>query len=162
MWWCSMSEVPRFPDLLLLIADQSVHMRRIVRDVVSRAGIKRIVEAADGAEAIELFSTAIPNLMIIDWDMPMLTGEEFVRLVRTPATSPAPKVPIIMLTGNPQKNHVEKAIALGVSDVVVKPFSPKSLWQRMDQIIRYPREFVQVGSIMKPGARLPLKSRIMV
>jgi two-component system, chemotaxis family, chemotaxis protein CheY len=154
-----MSEVPRFPDLLLLIADQSVHMRRIVRDVVSRAGIKRIVEASDGAEAIELFSTAIPNLMIIDWDMPMLTGEEFVRLVRTPATSPAPKVPIIMLTGNPQKNFVEKAIALGVNDVVIKPFSPKSLWQRMDQIIRYPREFNQVGSIMKPGARLPMRSR---
>jgi two-component system, chemotaxis family, chemotaxis protein CheY len=153
------SDIPRFPDLLVLIADQSVHMRRIVRDVISRGGIKRIVEAGDGAEAIEMFSTAIPNLMVVDWDMPMLTGEEFMRLVRTPATSPAPKVPIIMLMGNPQKNIVEKAIALGVNDVLVKPFSPKSLWQRMDQIIRYPREFVEHGSIVKPGPRLQGRAR---
>lgn len=148
-----MSELPQFPDLLVLIADPSVHMRRIVRDVISRSGIKRILEAGDGAEAIESFSTAYPDICIIDWDMPMLTGEEFVRLVRTPSTSPSPRVPIILLTSDPQKSIVEKALDLGVNEVLIKPFSPKSLWARMDQVVRTPRKYVQVGSMLRPAPR---------
>ncbi|MGL5363320.1 MAG: response regulator [Bosea sp. (in: a-proteobacteria)] len=149
-----MSGLPNFPDLLVLVADPSVHMRRIIRDVISRAGIKRVVEATDGAEAIESFSTAFPDIVIVDWDMPMLTGEEFVRLVRTPATSPSPRASIILTTSAPQKSIISRAVTLGVNEVLMKPFSPKALWGRMDQVVRYPRQFEQVGSMLKPVARV--------
>ncbi len=149
-----MSELPQFPDILVLVAEPSVHMRRIMREVLTRSGIRRLLEASDGAEAIEMFANAIPDLMICDWDMPMLTGEEFIRLVRTPATSPAPKAPILLTVSNPQRAIVEKAVALGVTDVLVKPFSPKGLWQRMDSIIKNPMHFTRVGSRYRATARM--------
>jgi CheY-like chemotaxis protein len=148
------SELPQFPDILVLVAEPSVHMRRIMREVLTRSGVRRLLEASDGAEAIEMFASAIPDLMIIDWDMPMLTGEEFVRLVRSPQTSPAPKTPILLTVSNPQRAIVEKSIALGVTDVLVKPFSPKGLWQRMDSIIKNPIHFTRVGSRYRATARM--------
>jgi two-component system, chemotaxis family, chemotaxis protein CheY len=150
------SELPQFPDILVLMAEPSVHMRRIMREVLTRSGIRRLLEATDGAEAIEMFATAIPDLIILDWDMPMLTGEEFIRLARTPQTSPAPKVPILMTLNNPQRAIIEKSIALGVSDVLLKPFSPKALWQRMDSIIKNPLHFTRTGSRYRATARIPL------
>ncbi|MGL4729290.1 MAG: response regulator [Bosea sp. (in: a-proteobacteria)] len=149
-----MSELPQFPDILVLVAEPSVHMRRIMREVLTRSGIRRLLEASDGAEAIEMFANAIPDLMIIDWDMPMLTGEEFIRLVRSPQTSPAPKTPILLTVANPQRAIVEKSIALGVTDVLLKPFSPKGLWQRMDSIIKNPIHFTRVGSRFRPTGRM--------
>jgi CheY-like chemotaxis protein len=148
------SELPQFPDILVLVAEPSVHMRRIMREVLTRSGIRRLLEASDGAEAIEMFANAIPDLMIVDWEMPMLSGEEFIRLVRSPQTSPAPKTPILLTVSNPQRAIVEKAIALGVTDVLLKPFSPKGLWQRMDSIIKNPAHFTRIGSRFRPTARL--------
>jgi CheY-like chemotaxis protein len=148
------SELPQFPDILVLVAEPSVHMRRIMREVLTRSGVRRLLEASDGAEAIEMFANAIPDMMIVDWDMPMLTGEEFIRLVRSPQTSPAPKAPILLTVANPQRAIVEKSIALGVTDVLVKPFSPKGLWQRMDSIIKNPIHFTKVGSRYRSTARM--------
>jgi two-component system, chemotaxis family, chemotaxis protein CheY len=151
---CVVSELPQFPDILVLVAEPSVHMRRIIREVLTRSGIRRLLEASDGAEAIEMFATAIPDLVIVDWDMPMLSGEEFIRLARNPHTSPSAKVPILMVLSNPQRHIVEKSISLGVSDLLVKPFSPKALWQRMDSIIKNPVHFTKTGSRYRPTARL--------
>jgi two-component system, chemotaxis family, chemotaxis protein CheY len=146
-------DTPLFPDLSVLVVDDNSYLRRVVRDMLARVGLRRISEAPDGAEALSLLSELRPDLVVLDWDLPILSGEEFVRLARTPSTSPAPTVPIVAMIAQPQKFIIDRAIAVGVNEILVKPFSPKALWARLDEIINKPRPFVQVGGLVRPAPR---------
>jgi two-component system, chemotaxis family, chemotaxis protein CheY len=148
-----MIATPTFPDLAALVVDESLYVRRILRDMLARVGIKRVQEAPDGAEALGLLGESKPDLVILDWDLAILSGEEFIRLTRTPTTSPAPTVPIILTLSKPTRYVVDRAIALGVNEIIAKPFSPKVLWSRLDEVINRPRPFVQVRGVVRPMPR---------
>jgi two-component system chemotaxis response regulator CheY len=148
-----MIATPIFPDLAALVADESLYMRRILRDMLTRVGIKRVLEAPDGAEALGVLSESKPDLVILDWDLAILSGEEFIRLTRTPTTSPASTVPIILMLSKPRRYAVDRAVSLGVNEIVAKPFSPKVLWSRLDEVINRQRPFVQVKGLLRPVAR---------
>jgi two-component system, chemotaxis family, chemotaxis protein CheY len=135
------------------VVDDNTYLRRVVRDMLARVGLRRIAEAPDGAEALSLLSEMRPDLVVLAWELPILSGEEFVRLARTPSTSPAPTVPVVVMISQPQKFIIERAIAAGVNEILVKPFSPKALWARLDEIINNPRPFVQVGGMVRPAPR---------
>jgi two-component system chemotaxis response regulator CheY len=148
-----MIATPSFPDLAALVVDESLYIRRILRDMLTRVGIKRVLEAPDGAEALGILSESKPDLVILDWGLAILSGEEFIRLTRTPSTSPAPTVPIILMLSKPRRYVVDRAIALGVNEIIAKPFSPKVLWSRLDEVINRPRPFVQVRGLLRPAPR---------
>jgi two-component system, chemotaxis family, chemotaxis protein CheY len=149
-----MIATPTFPDLAALVVDESLYIRRILRDMLARVGIKRVQEAPDGAEALGVLGESKPDLVILDWDLAILSGEEFIRLTRTPTTSPAPTVPIILMLSRPTRYVVDRAIALGVNEIIAKPFSPKVLWSRLDEVINRPRSFVQVKGLLRPVPRV--------
>jgi two-component system, chemotaxis family, chemotaxis protein CheY len=148
-----MIATPTFPDLAALIVDESLYIRRIIRDMLLRVGIKRLLEAPDGAEALGMLSELKPDIVILDWDLAILSGEEFIRLARAPDTSPAPTIPIILTMVKPRRFIVERAIILGVNEIIAKPFSPKTLWSRLDEVINRPRPMLQVGGLMRPTPR---------
>lgn len=150
-----MIATPTFPDLAALVVDESLYIRRILRDMLARVGIKRVQEAPDGAEALGVLGETKPDLVILDWDLAILSGEEFIRLTRTPTTSPTPTVPIILTLSRPTRYVVDRAIALGVNEIIAKPFSPKVLWSRLDEVVNRPRSFVQVRGILRPAPRHP-------
>src|SRR3712207_167055 len=148
-----MIATPTFPDLAALVVDESLYIRRILRDMLARVGVKRVQEAPDGAEALGVLGESKPDLVILDWDLAILSGEDFIRLTRTPTTSPAPTVPIILMLSRPTRYVVDRSIALGVNEIIAKPFSPKVLWSRLDEVINRPRPFVQVRGIVRPAPR---------
>jgi DNA-binding response OmpR family regulator len=131
-----MSELPKLPDLVVLVAEPSVHMRRIVREILLRAGIKRIIEA----DALGQYTTLVPDIVILEWDMPMLSGEDFIRLARTSPETNKRDTPIIVTLSNPQKTTVDMAIKLGIHDILAKPLSPKVLCTRMHASVLRARE----------------------
>jgi PleD family two-component response regulator len=149
-----MIATPTFPDLAALVVDESLYVRRILRDMLARVGIKRVQEAPDGAEALGILGESKPDLVILDWDLAILSGEEFIRLTRTPSTSPAPTVPIILMLSKPKRYIVDRAITLGVNEIIAKPFSPKVIWSRLDEVINRPRPFVQVRGLVRPAPRV--------
>ncbi|WP_310350073.1 response regulator [Methylobacterium sp. BE186] len=146
---------PVFPDLAVLVVDESLYIRRIVRDMLLRTGIRRMLEAPDGAEALGALTESKPDLVIVDWDLAILSGEEFIRLVRDYSTSPCPTVPMILMMAQPRKDRVERAVRLGVNEVIAKPFSPKTLWSRLDEVINRPRPYTVVKSLLIPQPRKP-------
>jgi two-component system, chemotaxis family, chemotaxis protein CheY len=148
-----MIATPTFPDLAVLVVDESLYIRRILRDMLTRVGLKRILEAPDGAEALGVLGESKPDLVILDWDLAILSGEEFIRLTRTPSTSPAPTVPIIVMLSKPRRAAVDRAVALGVNEIVAKPFSPKVLWSRLDEVINRPRPYLQIKGLLRPVGR---------
>lgn len=148
--------------LVVLIADSNAYTRRLTRMMLVNLGAKSIYEAGDGMAALDAIRTINPDVMILDWDMPILDGREVMRIVRTPGVFPKPNLPIIMLTDRGLRSRVTMAIRLGVHEFLVKPISPLILQQRLLGIVLNPRPMVRAGKyyIPMPRRRVDLKEFI--
>jgi two-component system, chemotaxis family, chemotaxis protein CheY len=148
--------------LVVLIADSNAYTRRLTRTMLTNLGIKSTYEAPDGVAAIDAIRAVNPDVMIVDWDMPILDGREVMRIVRSPGVFPRANLPIIMLTDLGMQSRVTAAIRLGVHEFLVKPISPKTLQQRLLGIILNPRPMVRAGKfyIPMPRRRLDLNDII--
>ena len=91
--------------------------------------------------------------MILDWEMPLLNGPEFVRIVRSPGVFPMPDIPIIMLSGYGERWRIIEAVRLGVNEFLCKPVSAKSLFERLISIVVKPRPSVHMGNYHGPEPR---------
>ncbi len=87
-------------NLGILIVDESLYMRKLTRMMLMNIGAKTIYEAGDGVAALDIIRTANPDVAFIDWDLPLLSGAQVVRIVRSPDVFPKPHLPIIMLTAD--------------------------------------------------------------
>jgi CheY-like chemotaxis protein len=148
--------------LVVLIADSNAYTRKLTRMMLVNLGAKSIYEATDGMAALDAIRTINPDVMILDWDMPILDGREVMRIVRSPGVFPKPNLPIIMLTDRGLRSRVTMAIRLGVHEFLVKPISPLILQQRLLGIVLNPRPMVRAGKyyIPMPRRRVDLKEFI--
>jgi two-component system chemotaxis response regulator CheY len=137
----------------VLVVDDNQYMRKVIRNLLTSIGVKNIHEAADGIAGLEAIRMFAPNLVILDWEMPLLNGAELVRIVRSPGAFPVPDVPIIMLTGHGQRWRVVEAAGLGVNEFLKKPVSGKALLDRLAAILTKPRPMVRLGEYYGPEPR---------
>ena len=144
----------RLRSLKVLIVDDNAFMRKIVRDLLSNIGIRNTSDAPDGIAALESIRGAMPDLVILDWEMPFLNGLEFVRIVRTPGVFPYSDLPIIMLSGHGRRDHVVEALRLGVNEFLKKPVSANALFQRIVSIVMMPRAMVHLEGCYRPEPRV--------
>jgi two-component system, chemotaxis family, chemotaxis protein CheY len=140
-------------SLSILVVDDNPYMRKIVRNLLINIGVKTVYEAGDGIAGLEAIRTLVPDVVILDWELPLLNGSELVRIVRTPGAFPTPEVPIIMLTAHGERWRVVEASRIGVNEYLVKPVSAKALFDRLTSILAKPRAIVQVGSYYGPAPR---------
>lgn len=140
-------------QLAVLVVDDNAFMRKLVRGMLAQIGVKTSFEAADGIDALETIRSIGPDLVILDWEMPLLNGPELVRIVRSPGVFPMPDIPIIMLTGHGERWRIVEAIKLGVNEVLCKPVSAKALRDRLVSILLKPRASVQLGEYYGPAPR---------
>ena len=118
-------------DIRILVVDDEARMRKLVRDFLTIRGY-RVIEAGDGAEAVDIFTKDKSiDLIILDVMMPKMDGWEVVKTVRQFS-----KVPIIMLTARGEERDELQGFDLGVDEYISKPFSPKILVARVDAILR--------------------------
>ena len=139
--------------LVVLIADSNHYTRRLTRTMLTNLGARSIYEAADGVSALDSIRNISPDVMILDWDMPGLTGQEVMRIVRSPGVFPKPNLPIIMLTDIGKRSRVHPAMRLGVHELLVKPISPKTLQQRLIGLMVKPRPMIRAGHYYIPMPR---------
>jgi CheY-like chemotaxis protein len=140
-------------SLTVLVVDDNQYMRKVVRNLLVNCGVKDVFEAADGIAALDAIRTIVPDVVILDWEMPLLSGAELVRIVRSPGVFPTPDVPIIMLSAHGERWRVVEAMRLGVNEYLVKPVSAKALYDRLVSILAEPRAVVQVGDYYGPEPR---------
>ena len=140
-------------QLSVLVVDDNAFMRNVVRSLLTNIGVKTVYEAADGIDGLECIRQMSPDIVILDWEMPLLNGPEFVRIVRSPGVFPLPDIPIIMLTGYGDRRRLIEAVKLGVNEFLCKPVSAKALMDRFISILAKPRASVQVGDYYGPEPR---------
>lgn len=140
-------------NLAILIVDESLYMRKLTRAMLMNIGAKTIFEAADGVAALDVIRSANPDVAIIDWDLPVLSGPQVVKIVRSPGVFPKPHLPIIMLSASASRANVAEAMRLGVHEFLIKPTSPRALQDRLLSIVVNPRSMVQIGEHYVPEPR---------
>jgi two-component system, chemotaxis family, chemotaxis protein CheY len=143
----------RIQPLCVLVVDDNQYMRKMIRNLLLNCGVKDIFEAGDGITALDTIRTLGPDVVVLDWEMPLLSGAELVRIVRSPGVFPVPDVPIIMLSGHGERWRVLEAVQLGVNEYLVKPVSAKALYDRLVTITIQPRPAVQLGDYYGPEPR---------
>lgn len=116
----------------ILIVDDEQRMRKLVRDYMIREGYK-VLEAADGRQALEIFNNEgnSISLIILDVMMPEMDGWQVCAQIRKTS-----RVPIIMLTAKSDERDELRGFELGVDEYVTKPFSPRTLSARVNAILR--------------------------
>jgi CheY-like chemotaxis protein len=143
-------------SLGVLVVDDSPYMRKIVRNLLLSVGVKDVREAGDGIAGLEAIRTFGPDVVILDWELPLLNGSELVRIVRTPGAFPTPDLPIIMLSSHSERWRVQEATRLGVNEYLVKPVSAQALCGRLLSILARRRPPVPVGDCLGPQPRRPI------
>ena len=117
--------------LKILVVDDESRMRKLVRDFLVKKDFE-VLEAGDGAEAVDLFfDTKDVALVILDVMMPKMDGWQVCREIRAYS-----KVPIIMLAAKSDERDELLGFELGVDEYISKPFSPKILVARVEAILR--------------------------
>ena len=120
-------------DLHILVVDDSLTMRRILTNSLKKLGYTDIVDAVDGKDGLgKLYSEDI-NFIITDWNMPEMSGLEFVTAVRE--DEKFKDIPILMVTTRSLKEDVVVALKAGVDNYVAKPFTPELLQEKMNAIL---------------------------
>jgi two-component system, chemotaxis family, chemotaxis protein CheY len=143
----------------VLVVDDSSFMRHVVRNLLANIGVKTVFDAGDGIAALELIRQVSPDVVILDWEMPLLNGPELVRIVRSPGVFPIPDIPIIMLTAYGERWRIVESAKLGVNEFLCKPVSAKALLDRLISILLKPREIIRIGEYYGPAPRHPLAKR---
>ena len=142
-------------QLHVLVVDDNPFMRTIVRGLLNNIGVKSISEAGDGIAALDKIREETPDVVVLDWEMPLLNGSELVRIVRSPRMFPTPDLPIIMLSAHAEQWRILESVKLGVNEFLCKPVSAKALSERLISILLKPRASVQLGDYYGPASRIP-------
>jgi two-component system, chemotaxis family, chemotaxis protein CheY len=142
-----------FSKLRFLVAEDNRFMREICRTILFSYGARDVVEATDGAEALEFFKERVPDIILLDLHMPILDGFDVLRMVRDRATSPNPYVPVIILSAYSERWRIMQARDLGATEYLVKPVSASAIYSRVANVVLNPRAFVETKTYFGPDRR---------
>ncbi|OOG26803.1 phosphate regulon transcriptional regulatory protein PhoB [Thioalkalivibrio denitrificans] len=117
----------------VLIVEDEPAIRELVGFALARAGFE-VDEAADGTEAQARLSERLPDMIVLDWMLPGISGLELARRLKRDEYTR--EVPIIMLTARGEEDDKVGGLEAGVDDYVTKPFSPRELVARIKAVIR--------------------------
>jgi two-component system chemotaxis response regulator CheY len=112
-----------------MLVDDSRTIRKIQMRTLEQLGHTEIVEAEDGVQAFAKFKQDVPDLILIDWNMPNMDGLTLVQKIREANKT----IPLIMCTTEAEKSRVLEAIKAGVNNYIVKPFTADSLGEKITQ-----------------------------
>jgi two-component system, chemotaxis family, chemotaxis protein CheY len=125
--------MPNAAALKVLIVDHQYSVRQVTRMALEEIGIRNVYESADGKAAFETISVQPLDLIIADYNIPVMDGLSLLRAVRgSPAVR---KLPFILSTGRGDRELVVKAAQAGVNNYLIKPFTAAILRQKIEQVM---------------------------
>jgi two-component system chemotaxis response regulator CheY len=115
----------------ILVVDDERALRSLVRRVLEDDNSVRVVEADDGVTALDRLVNEPIDLVLLDLSMKSMDGIETLQAIRrSPRFS---LLPVVLMTGNADEEFVRRAMALGIDDFLVKPFTPDTLRERLER-----------------------------
>jgi len=136
-----------------LIVDDNVHMVNIVKTLLRGFGATHALEAKDAQEAFLRLKNDPVDIIVLDFLMGDEDGLEFLKKLRNEEESPAPYVPVIMLTAHSDRARVEAARDAGATEFCAKPVAAAELLRKITTVVDHPRAFVRAPRYFGPDRR---------
>jgi two-component system chemotaxis response regulator CheY len=114
-----------------LVADDSAVMRKVMTGVLGQCGFLSVVHAHDGKQAVEWAGQEEFDLVIMDWDLPIMSGMDAVRTMRSQGRT----MPIIMLAAEADQHRVLEALKSGATNFIIKPFEPATVMAKVKAVL---------------------------
>ncbi|PSC06403.1 response regulator [Alsobacter soli] len=149
-----MLRAPLFPNLPVVVADDSPYVRRLIRNMLMQVGMREVLDAGTGHETLGQLSSVTPGLIVLQWELPEFSAAEILDLLRDPNRVRATNVPVIVTTERPTRRLLDAVAERQVHHVLRKPFSPKMLWQRIGDFYPDQRE-PEMDPRLSPTSKQP-------
>jgi len=121
------------PNTRILVLDDMMTMRKVVGKSLKEIGFTDIQDGADGNQGWEILEKSTPpiQLVVSDWNMPNCSGLDLLKKVR--ADAKYSKLPFVLLTAEAEVQQVKAAMAAGVTNYIIKPFTGANLKEKLEQ-----------------------------
>ncbi len=144
---------PGLKNISFVIVDKHPQIISLVRTILHSFGSREIHDAGDGDEGLRMIQQYEPDIVITDWAMKPMSGVQMVKAMRKHKNQIIKFMPVIMLTGYSERRRIVAARDSGINEYLLKPVSPKSLYNRIRAVIEQPRRFVKAGEYFGPDRR---------
>lgn len=124
-------------NMVFLVVDDMEGMRRILINSLNQIGVKSVLTAVNGAEAWRIIQAQTVDVVISDWNMPVMNGLDLLKKIRESAQYA--NLPVLMMTAETERHYVQVAIEAGVSGYMIKPFNVGALESKLKKVIEQPR-----------------------
>lgn len=118
----------------VLVVDDILSMRHIMRRALTEIGFTDIHDAHNGEEGLEKLRAGGFGLLLLDWNMPVMSGIDMLRTIRADPTLMS--LPVLMVTAEAQAEQIMESVKAGVSGYLVKPFSTQTLQEKLEKIFQ--------------------------
>lgn len=143
----------QFRNITVLVVESTKAMFDLTKSVLVAFGVNQVYSAYGFDEGYDTYCRVNPDLVIIDWLDDPKNGLELTKKIRNDGTSPNPFTPVVLMTGYSQKKRVLQARDSGITEMLVKPYTAKALYQKIEQLIEKPRNFVRSENYFGPDRR---------
>lgn len=126
--------MPADPSMKILVVDDMVTMRRIIKNILKQLGFGNVDEAENGQEALQRLKADTFGFVVSDWNMPVMTGIDMLRAIR--ADEKLKAIPVLMVTAEAQQSNLIEAVQAGVSNYIVKPFTAEMMQEKLGKIFK--------------------------
>ncbi|MFZ3013901.1 MAG: chemotaxis response regulator CheY [Nitrospira sp.] len=126
--------MPADLNMKVLVVDDMVTMRRIVKNILKQLGFGNVDEAENGQEALQKLRADTFGFVVSDWNMPVMTGIDMLRAIR--ADEKLKTLPVLMVTAEAQQSNLIEAVQAGVSNYIVKPFTAETMQEKIGKIFK--------------------------
>jgi two-component system chemotaxis response regulator CheY len=126
--------MPADLSMKVLVVDDMVTMRRIVKNILKQLGFGNVDEAENGQEALQKLRADTFGFVVSDWNMPVMTGIDMLRAIR--ADEKLKAIPVLMVTAEAQQSNLIEAVQAGVSNYIVKPFTAETMQEKLGKIFK--------------------------
>jgi two-component system chemotaxis response regulator CheY len=114
-----------------LVADDSAGMRRVLIGALGRVAITEVDQAGNGKEAVDAVMTNDYQLVLIDWNMPVVRGIDAIRAIRAAGKT----MPIIVVTTEAERSRVLQALQAGANNYIIKPFESWTIVAKIQEVL---------------------------
>lgn len=142
-----------FSKLSALIVENNLMMRNIISEMLHQFGCRKIAKVADAEEALTATFEKKFDFIILDFFLGSMDGGDFTHLIRRDKSNRNRKIPILLITGQPDHEKVIKARSCGINDMLAKPLSAKSVYERIYVMLTEDRPFIDTEAYVGPSPR---------